>query len=127
MTRTVPPTADFELPRVIVWDALVDPVLLEGWAGNARVEAAEGGAYEVTWGDGSGTLTGVIAQIEPPGLLRVRVDSGDELRYELEPLDGGLRGVSTTLRIIVDGARDELWRVRLDNLGELLRGHPVEW
>jgi uncharacterized protein YndB with AHSA1/START domain len=127
MTRTLAATADFELPRVIVWDALVDPVLLEGWAGNARVEAAEGGAYEVTWGDGSGTLTGVIARWEPPGLLQVQVDTGGELRYELEPLDGGLRGSSTRLRIIVDGARDELWRVRLDNLAQLLRGHPVVW
>ena len=36
-----------DLPRGIVWDALVDPVLVSGWLGEADIEALPGGRFDV--------------------------------------------------------------------------------
>jgi hypothetical protein len=113
-----------DLPRSIVWDALVDPVLVEGWLHPiARlVDNAE-----------------VRERVEP-GLLAVSSETLGELQFELAELTGGTRGTSTRLRVQVGvpevgspsdpRLRDSLssaWVMRLDQLQELLRGHPVDW
>ena len=39
----------FDLPASIVWDALIDPVLLEGWLADATVDPRVGGEYRLAW------------------------------------------------------------------------------
>ena len=99
MDATVRIERVIDLPRVIVDDALVDPVLLEGW-------------------------------LDP--VLRL-VDFAD-VRVGTEEVAGGTRGSST--RVTVDvGAPDprfsraieQTWQTRLDQLENLLRGHPAVW
>lgn len=110
MTPRTTLVTHIELPPVIVWDALVDPDLLEGWLGAA---------------------SGDVTELMPPvSLRRVGSDSCDAT-FELEPIEGGLRGTSTRLRVTVHsggglavGELRALWRDRLDALEELLRGHP---
>jgi len=115
-----------DLPRVIVWDALIDPVLVEGWlhptlrlvGGEPAVELRE--------------------RVDPePGrdaVLRVRGEQLGELRLGLAERAGGTRGSSTVVTIEVQlpdprfgGALRETWQTRLDQLENLLRGHPVRW
>ncbi|MFM9878280.1 MAG: hypothetical protein ACKVOG_10630 [Rhodoglobus sp.] len=93
MTKPLVLVADFELPPVIVRDALVDPDLAVGWVG-------------------------------------ANLDS-EPVEFELEAIEGGLRGWSTRLRVTVtvSGGTDvgelrALWLDRLDALDELLHGHP---
>jgi uncharacterized protein YndB with AHSA1/START domain len=88
-----------DLPRVIVDDALVDPVLLEGW-------------------------------LHP--VLRL-VDFA-EVRVVTEEVAGGTRGSSTRVfvEVIVPDPRfsaaiEQTWQTRLDQLENLLRGHPTDW
>lgn len=114
-----------DLPRVIVWDALVDPILVEGWLHpTARlvdgVELRE--RRDPDRGDGVAILDSY----------------GRELggtRFELREVPGGTRGSVTDLTLIVrsqldvEFRRGELvaWQRRLDQLESLLRGHPVDW
>ena len=88
-----------DLPRAIVDDALVDPVLVEGW------------------------LHPVLR------LLDFTV-----VRVAAEEVPGGTRGPST--RVPVEGAVPDprftgairqSWQTRLDQLENLLRGHPTVW
>ncbi len=88
-----------DLPRAIVVDALVDPVLVEGW-------------------------------LDP---VRGLADFPD-VRVSTEEVPGGTRGSST--RVTVDIAMPEprfrrpleqTWLTRLDQLENLLRGHPTVW
>ena len=88
-----------DLPRVIVDDALVDPVLLEGW-------------------------------LHP--VLRL-VDFA-EVRVVTEEVAGGTRGSSTRVLVEVivpdprfSAAIEQTWQIRLDQLENLLRGHPTVW
>ena len=101
-----------DLPRSIVWDALLDPVLVEGWLHpTARLLAGDVGERI----DPAPDHTAVLATaLEPFG----------ELRFELDEQDGGTRGTSTLLRLSAAGAG---WADRLDDLENLLRGHPVRW
>ena len=100
-----------DLPRAIVWDGLVDPVLVEGWfdpelrlvGGEPRVE---------------------VLERRDPELLRVRIAGLGELAFSAREVPGGTRGASTVLRLTGPiGRPDEL----LDRLEDLLRGHPVDW
>ena len=88
-----------DLPRVIVEDALVDPVLVEGW-------------------------------LHPVLLLEDFTD----VRLSAEEVPGGTRGTSTRVTVEVAvpdprfaGALHETWQTRLDQLENLLRGHPTVW
>lgn len=110
MTPRITLVTDIELPPVIVWDALVDPELLEGWLGVA---------------------SGDVKELTPPVRLRTVGPADGDTVFELEPIEGGLRGISTRLRVTVDSGGSRaggelwaLWRDRLDALEELLRGHP---
>ena len=108
-SRTVVRVID--LPRAIVWDGLVDPVLIEGWFD--PVLRLVDGPPEVE----------VLARRDPE-LLRVRVDGLGDLEFAAEEVAGGTRGRSTRLSVtsaLVDV--DD----RLDRLEDLLRGHPTVW
>ncbi len=101
-----------DLPRAIVWDALLDPVLVEGWLHPvARLVSAD-----------------VRELAEPaPGVtavLETVLEPFGRLRFELDERDGGTRGTSTLLRLQATGTG---WSDRVDDLENLLRGHPVQW
>ena len=88
-----------DLPRVIVSDALADPVLVEGW-------------------------------LHPV----LRLKDFAEVRVSAEEVPGGTRGTSTRVTVVVAvpdprfaGALRETWQTRLDQLENLLRGHPTVW
>ena len=128
---------DYDLPVSIVWDALVDDVLVEGWLAAATIDPRVGGQYLLNWQSGS-TLrptAGVIAVLEPRRRLRVETDNIGVLDFELESVEGGTRGTGTTLhlRITVDTDKRMLasthayWESNFDQLEGLLRGHPVNW
>jgi hypothetical protein len=88
-----------DLPRAIVGDALTDPVLVEGW-------------------------------LHPV----LRLKDFTDVRISADEVVGGTRGMST--RVAVEVAlpdprlREALlqtWNTRLDQLENLLRGHPTVW
>ena len=88
-----------DLPRVIVGDALIDPVLVEGW-------------------------------LHPT----LRLADFTDVRLTAEEVPGGTRGTSTRVTVEVRlpdprvaVAVRETWQTRLDQLENLLRGHPVVW
>ncbi|TXK17327.1 hypothetical protein [Homoserinibacter sp. GY 40078] len=110
-----------DLPRAIVWEAFVDPILVTGWLHPSLTLLA---ADEVV-------------ERVPPGpadreaVLHVRGSQFGELRIVLVAVPGGTRGTSTVLRIDGPGlggdADASTWNVRMDRLQALLRGHPVDW
>lgn len=115
-----------DLPPTIVWAALVDPVLVEGWLHPTErlVDAPEDGV--------------VVHLLEEPSLLATSSPQLGELRFVLTPTGGGSRGTSTELELEVElSARQEspearaslvaAWDARLDQLHDLLHGHPVDW
>jgi uncharacterized protein YndB with AHSA1/START domain len=88
-----------DLPRPIVGDALVDPVLVEGW-------------------------------LHPV----LRLEDFAEVRVSATEVAGGTRGGSTRVTVEIAApdprfgiAMRETWEARLDQLEDLLRGHPVDW
>jgi hypothetical protein len=101
-----------DLPRAIVWDALIDPVLVEGWL-HPAARPLEGEMRERVDPVAGGTAV-LETVLEPFG----------RLRFELDEREGGTRGTSTILRLQADGAG---WDDRIDGLENLLRGHPVDW
>lgn len=102
-----------DLPRTIVWEALVDPVLVEGWL-HPTAQLADGDVGE--WIEPAPGETAVLATVvEPFGALR----------FELDEREGGTRGTSTDLRVSAPDIGS--WPDRIDALENLLRGHPVEW
>ena len=113
-----------DLPRVIVWDALVDPQLVEGWL--HPTERLVGGAEPIEYRDPDDPAA--------PAILHVRSAELGEVRIELAEIAGGTRGTSTRLALMLAGLAPALrpqivalWQVRLDLLENLLRGHPVVW
>ena len=130
-------TRDLDLPRVIVWDALVDQDLVSGWLGEAAIVPVVGGEYNLTRVHLPDTPTtfGRITVLQP--LERLHIDTTDVglLEFALEERAGGSRSTSTrlTLTVTIDLDPSALPRVRadwlvcLDQLDELLRGHPVDW
>jgi uncharacterized protein YndB with AHSA1/START domain len=88
-----------DLPRAIVGDALVDPVLLEGWLDPER-----------------------------------RLADFPDVRVATDEVPGGTRGSSTRVSVEVtvpdprfSAAIEHTWQTRLDQLENLLRGHPTDW
>jgi len=99
-----------DLPRAIVWDGLVDPVLVEGWFDPALRLVDDPGV--------------TVLERRDPELLHVRAGRLGELLIEADVEPGGTRGTST--RLTVTSALPD-WEERLDHLEDLLRGHPVDW
>ncbi len=102
-----------DLPRAIVWDALLDPVLVEGWL-HPTARLLDGEIRERV-DPAAGETAVLVTVLEPFGALR----------FELDELGGGTRGTSTGLRLTAE--RPSGWHDRLDELENLLRGHPVDW
>jgi hypothetical protein len=106
-------TQEYDLPRSIVWDAFVDPVLVDGWLP-------------------PGSLAGAVTAFEPLERLVVQAPGGGILEFRLAELAGGTRGSSTSVTVVVTGHDPQAntpatWRGNLENLEHLLRGHPVDW
>lgn len=102
-----------DMPRSIVWDALVDPVLVEGWL-DPVARLVDGDVSERRDPE-PGDVAVLATVLEPFG----------ELRFELREREGGTRGTSTLLRVSAPSLAG--WNDRVDDLENLLRGHPVEW
>jgi uncharacterized protein YndB with AHSA1/START domain len=127
----------YDLPVSIVWDALVDEDLVEGWLAAARIDPQIGGLYWLGW-QGGATLSptnGTIVALEPSRLLAIDTDNIGNLVFRLDSVDGGTRGTSTelSLTIRVDteprllASTHAYWQSNFDQLEALLRGHPVDW
>jgi len=112
-----------DLPRAIVWEALVDADLVAGWlhpserlvTGTSPVEFREPDDPAV------------------PAVLEVISPSFGDVRLVLTRLAGGTRGEGTRVELAVSDEwgrradREALWTLRLDQLEALLRGRPVDW
>jgi uncharacterized protein YndB with AHSA1/START domain len=107
-----------------VWQALTDPVHLREWApfeadGNL---STVGGTVKLTW-LGTGNVTEArITRAEAPRVLEFQ-----NIRWELEPLDGGTRLTlwhSIPPRYIAWGAAG--WHICFEVLDRLLKGTPID-
>ncbi len=137
MTRSLQFSRVIDLPRVIVWDALVDRDLLGGWLAEPTVEPVEGGDLVLRWSYPEPTpdTTVRVERLQPPRELRVSTDDRGDWRFVLDELDGGTRGTSTALVLTVEvevpakavPGVQAWWEESLDNLENVLRGHPVDW
>ncbi|NYG99722.1 hypothetical protein FJ656_00700 [Schumannella luteola] len=109
-----------DLPPGIVWEALVDPVLVEGWLHPSLT----------LLGDGA-----LLVAEEPEVLLEVDHAEFGQVRILLDPVAGGTRGTATVVTVELPALGDLRfsppiaagWSVRLHQLADLLRGHPVDW
>ena len=128
---------DLDFSRAIVWDAIVDPVLLEGWLADAVVDPRIGGRFRLDWIEPNhlAPFVGEIVELEEGAVLCAAAGGLDSLRFELAAVPGGSRGESTVLTVTVASALDARfapaviahWGSNLEQLTELLRGHPVDW
>lgn len=97
---------DLPFAPVIVWDALVDPVLVDGWMPVPFDRITDAVPHE-----------------------RLQVDSAvGRLRFHLVESAGGPRGTSTRLTLHAEARHRHFdWPEALDDLHDLLHGHPVDW
>lgn len=114
---------EIDLPRGIVWEALVDPILVRGWL-----------HPDATLVDG----TRGVSFAEPehpsvPAVLHVVSPVFGDVSVVLTAAVGGSRGERTILALTASDEwgrladRTRLWELRLDQLEHLLRGQPVDW
>ncbi len=114
---------DIDLPRAIVWEALVDPVLVEGWLHPS--ERLVTGTTPVEFREPEDPAVPAVLEVVSPAFGVVRV--------VLERLEDGTRGEGTRVRLTVGDEwgrradREALWGLRLAQLAELVRGRPVDW
>ncbi|MGV8884057.1 MAG: SRPBCC domain-containing protein [Microbacteriaceae bacterium] len=128
---------DYDLPVEIVWDALVDPDLVGGWLADATIDLRTGGAFDLTWLGPTylAPTQGEIIDLAPFELLAIETSNIGAVTFELQSLEGGTRGGATRLFVrIVTNAEPRFaanirahWLTNLDQLEDLLRGHPVDW
>jgi uncharacterized protein YndB with AHSA1/START domain len=128
---------DYAFPRVIVWDALVDADLVSGWLAEAVIDPEVGGRYDLTsvHRPGHPMTRGRIAEFAPHDRLGITIGDGGQVDFELEEVPGGNRGTSTRLRLSVQVEVEPAfvpvlkadWLTNLDQLHDLLFGHPVDW
>ncbi|HEY1531395.1 MAG TPA: SRPBCC domain-containing protein [Galbitalea sp.] len=127
----------YDLPPAIVWDALVDEDLVEGWLAAARIDPRVGGLYWLGW-QGGATLAptnGTITALVERRLLAIETDNIGTLEFRLVPVSGGTRGTSTELELTIRvdteprllASTHAYWQSNFDQLESLLRGHPVDW
>ena len=128
---------DFEFSPAIVWDALIDTDLVVGWLAEARIDPVVGGQYSLRWmtRPGATVVPGTIADLRPSVALQIAQQGIDTIAFRLTELEGGTRGTSTRLRVEVRAAVEPVfaarvsadWMTALDQLDDLLHGHPVDW
>lgn len=112
-----------DLPRDIVWEALVDPGLVGGWLHPS--DRLVSGTSPVEFREPDDPAAPAVLEVISPTFGSVRI--------VLTRREGGTRGESTEVRLTVRdvwgrrGDREALWRLRLEQLEALLRGHPVDW
>ena len=127
----------YDLPPEIVWDALVDSDLVSGWLAEAEIEPREGGRYDLYWRHFEPQMTalGRIDELDEPLRIVVVTDNVGTTTFTLEALAEGQRGRSTLVRVEVEALADlqfsapisATWQLSLEQLAELLHGHPVDW
>jgi uncharacterized protein YndB with AHSA1/START domain len=127
----------YDLPTAIVWDALIDEILVEGWLAPARIDPTIGGQYVLNWQLGTNPVRtrGVITELEPATRLGIDTDNIGRLEFILRVESGGTRGTATELVLRLTAGRGRrlpastrgYWQGNLDQLEGLLRGHPVDW
>lgn len=127
----------YDLPPEIVWDALVDSDLVSGWLAEADIEPRVGGRFDLDWRhfDPARTTTGEIIGLDDLRELVVDTDNFGVTTLRLTAIASGTRGRSTQLTVVVDALADlqftpmiaATWRLSLEQLDELLHGHPVDW
>ncbi len=128
---------EYDLPPAVVWDALTDPALLEGWLGAGLSDAEVGGTFVLDWLDPQhhgAAVAGEIVLFEPRSQLLIRAMEYS-IAMLIDELPHGARGSSTrltlSLRLPADrhSVRERIahWRTHLEALEDLLRGHPVVW
>ena len=130
-------TRDLEFSPVIVWDALLDSDLVSGWLAEAVITPVAGGEYNLRWLNrvGQPESLGRITALQALDRLHVDTTTMGFLRFELDEVPGGSRGTSTRLVVRVDLEIEPAfaprviadWMTALDQLDELLHGHPVDW
>ena len=128
---------EIELSPAIVWDALVDDELVSGWLAEASIDPVEGGRFDLVWlySTDQPPTSGTIVRLVERSALAVDTDNRGRIEFTLKPLAGGARRGSTRLRLTVVLELDRAfaarvranWMISLDQLEELLRGHPVDW
>jgi uncharacterized protein YndB with AHSA1/START domain len=128
---------EYDLPPAVVWDALTDSALLEGWLGAGISDAEVGGTFVLDWLDPhhhGAAVAGEIVLLEPRSQLVVRAMEYS-IAMLIDELPSGARGSSTRLTLSVrlpadrhtERERIAHWRAHLEALEDLLRGHPVVW
>lgn len=127
-------SAEYDFSPEIVWDAFVDPDLASGWLAEADIDARIDGRYDLEWLHFAPVrvTTGQIVELIEPHLLVVETDNFGVTTIQL---DRGVRGEGTVLTVTVDALADPqftsmiaaTWAISLEQLEELLRGHPVNW
>ena len=128
---------EYDLPASIVWDALVDDVLVEGWLAAARIDLRVGGEYWLNWLSGASLAptNGIVTALDPRRRLAIDTDNIGNLEFTLLSIPGGTRGSTTELRLRLRVDTDPrllasthaYWQSNFDQLEGLLRGHPVDW
>ncbi len=128
---------DLEFAPVIVWDALVDPDLVSGWMGEAVIDAVVDGEFNLHWPEcpGKTPMFGRITLLEERERLHLATENIGTVEFELHEFAGGNRGTSTRLAVRVAVQIEKVfaarviadWLTTLDQLDDLLRGHPVDW
>jgi len=130
-------TRDYEFAPVIVWDALLDSDLVSGWLAEAVISPVVGGEYNLRWSSrvGQPESLGRITAMQRLDRLHVDTTTMGLIRFELDETPGGSRGTSTRLVVRVELDLEPVfaprvtadWMTALDQLDELLHGHPVDW
>ncbi|MDQ1607228.1 MAG: hypothetical protein QOJ18_1595, partial [Microbacteriaceae bacterium] len=93
---------EIDLPRAIVWDALVDPELVSGWLAGAEIEPIAGGRYDLRWLHSSDPRTvGIIDELHEPHTMVIDTDNRGRIDFRLDETSGGSRGSVTILRLTI--------------------------
>ena len=128
---------EIDLPANVVWDALVDPVLLEGWLGAVDPSPLSSDEVTIEWLDGSEPPTTLarVERIEHFRGLRLWTDNRGTIDFVLTEVPGGLRGRGTVLELRIHLSADARfaatarvdWESALGRLDDLLSGRPADW
>jgi len=127
-TWTLVLVRDLRHPPAKVWTALTDPEHLREWApfDSDRNLGTTGTANLTTVGAPAQHVTETrVKRADAPRLLEFSW-GGQDIRWELEPLDGGTRLTlwhNIDRRFIAMGAAG--WHLCLDVLDRSLAGHPI--